>query len=126
VAVRQSEASSWRIQVATASWYGPVTRVALPELTARPDSDSFAPQLVSLGERGWLLQWTEGKERKRRVRALTLDPDFSAIGSVIDVSLPGSNAGGGLVVVVDQGLLSLFLVQVRSGYELWATTLACG
>jgi hypothetical protein len=126
VAVRHAEASSWRIQVATASWYGPITRVALPELTAQADSDSFAPQLVSLGQRGWLLQWTEGKERKRRVRALTLAPDFSAIGSVIDVSLPGQNAGGGLVVVLDQGLLSLFLVQTRSGYELWATTLACG
>jgi hypothetical protein len=98
----------------------------LPEITARAESDSFAPQLVSLGESGWLLQWTEGRERKRRVRALTLAPDFSAIGSVIDVSRPGTSAGGGLVVVVDQGLLSLFLVQVQSGYELWATTLACG
>ena len=80
---------------------------------------------MALDESRWLLQWTEGEQGRRRVRALTLSTDFLALGDPIDLSDPGMNAGGGQAVRVDQGVVSLFLVQRATTYELFATPLSC-
>jgi hypothetical protein len=124
-AVRLTPAHPWRIQAATSVWQGSAKPVPLPELAARPELDTFAPSIAALGDSRWLLQWTEGREGERRVRAITLDADLRPIGAPISVSPQDTSAGGGLAIRVDQGLLSLFLVQKPSGYDLWATTLAC-
>ena len=124
-AVRMTPAHPWRIQVASAEWQGAARRASLPELASRPELDTIAPSIAALADSRWLLQWTEGREGERRVRAITLDADFHAVGAAISVSPNEASAGGGLVVPVDQGLLSLFLVQKAGGYDLWATTLAC-
>lgn len=124
-AQRMTAAHTWRIQAATAEWHDSATRVQLPELAARPELDTFAPSITTLGDSRWLLQWTEGREGERRVRAITLDAAFRPIGVSITVSPQEASAGGGLVTRVDEGALSLFLVQKPGGYDLWATTLAC-
>jgi hypothetical protein len=124
-AVRQTAAHPWRIHAASSVWQGAATRVQLPELSTHAELDNFAPSIAALGDSRWLLQWTEGREGERRVRALTLDADLRAIGSPIIISPKETSAGGGLVIPVDQGLLSLFLVQKPDGYDLWAATLAC-
>jgi len=59
------------------------------------------------------------------VRGVTLDAAFAALGEPITLSPQGASAGGGNVVSVDDGLLSLFLIQRGASYELWATTLSC-
>ena len=51
--------------------------------------------------------------------------DFAPIGEPITLSPASASAGGGSVVAVDEGLLSLFLIQRGNSYELWATTLGC-
>ncbi len=124
-AVRPTPLHPWRIQAASSVWQGSPTRVSLPELAARPELDTFAPSIAALGDSRWLLQWTEGREGERRVRALTLDADLHPIGAPINVSPHDTSAGGGLALRVDQGVVSLFLVQRANGYDLWATTLAC-
>lgn len=124
-AVRMTASHAWRIQVATSEWQGATTRVSLPELSPRPNEDTFAPSIAALGDSRWVLQWTEGQQGERRVRALTLDAAFNALGPAITVSEKEMSAGGGVLVPVDAGLLSLFLVQRPGGYELWAAPLAC-
>jgi len=56
---------------------------------------------------------------------VTLDADFNALGEPIVLSPAGASAGGGSVLSVDEGLLSLFLISRGNSYELWATTLSC-
>jgi hypothetical protein len=124
-AVRQTPAHPWRIQAASSVWQGSATRVHLPELAAHPELDTFAPSIAPLGDSRWLLQWTEGREGERRVRAITLDADLHPLGAPITVSPQDTSAGGGLALRVDQGVISLFLVQKPDSYDLWATTLAC-
>ena len=124
-AVRKSNDAPWRIQVAISEWFGTTRRVALPDLRSGSEEDTFAPSIVSVGESRWFLQWTAGQQGKRRVRAITLDANFAPLGEPINVSSPGSNAGGGLALAVDQGLLSLFLIQRGTSYELWVTPLSC-
>jgi hypothetical protein len=124
-AVRGQSSEPWRIGLATSEWHGPTVRIPAIELTTRPDADTFAPSIISLGDSRWLLQWTEGQQGQRSVRALTLDAAFKPVGNPIQVSDPATNAGGGQIIPVDQGLLSLFLVQQTKTYDLWVTPLAC-
>ena len=97
----------------------------LRALETGPEHDSFAPSLAALSGSRWFLQWTEGQQGLRSVRGATLDSDFAPIGEPITLSPASASAGGGSVVAVDEGLLSLFLIQRGNSYELWATTLGC-
>lgn len=124
-ALRASANAPWRIQLTTAEWQGQTLPVTLPDLHSHPAQDTFAPSLVALDESRWLLQWTEGEQGRRRVRAITLRSDFSALGEPIEVSDAGVNAGGGQAVRVDEGVVSLFLVQRGASYELYAAPLSC-
>jgi len=124
-AVRAASTEPWHVELAWLDWSGQARRLRVPALQPQADRESFAPSLAATGDAGWFLQWTEGQAGLRRVRGVTLDAEFRALGEVITLSPAGANAGGGSVVYVDEGLLSLFLVQRDGNYELWATTLSC-
>ena len=124
-AVRAASTEPWHVELATMDWSGQTRSVAVPALRAQADRESFAPSLAALDDTRWFLQWTEGQAGLRRVRGVTLDSEFRALGEVIALSPAAANAGGGSVLHVDEGLLSLFLVQRDDSYELWATTLSC-
>jgi hypothetical protein len=124
-ATRSGSAAPWHIEISTSEPEGRTRRVELRALDLAPEHDSFAPSLAALSGSRWFLQWTEGEQGLRSVRGATLDSDFAPIGGPITLSPAGASAGGGSVVAVDEGLLSLFLIQRGNSYELWATTLGC-
>jgi hypothetical protein len=124
-ATRDSSTASWHVELATSEPAGRARRVELHALDTAPDRESFAPNLAALAGSRWFLQWTEGQQGLRRVRGVTLDADFNALGEPIVLSPAGASAGGGSVLSVDEGLLSLFLISRGNSYELWATTLSC-
>jgi len=124
-ATRAASTAPWHIEISTSEPAGRTRRVDLRALEAGPEHDCFAPSLAALSGSRWFLQWTEGQRGLRSVRGATLDSDFTPIGDPITLSPTGASAGGGNVVAVDEGLLSLFLIQRGNSYELWATTLSC-
>ncbi len=123
-AVRESSHQPWHIELASSTRQGRSRRLELP-VVAAPGHESFAPSLTALPGARWFLQWTEGEQGLRQVRGVTLDAGFAALGEPSTLSPAGASAGGGSALTVDEGVLSLFLVQRASGYELWATTLSC-
>jgi hypothetical protein len=124
-AVRSSGTEPWRVELVASEGSGEPRRIHLRALESATDLDRFAPSVSALGDARWFLQWTEGAPGARHVRGLTLDRKLSALGAPLELSRPGTSAGGGAVVAVDEGLVSLFLVQRGSTYELWAMTLSC-
>jgi hypothetical protein len=124
-AVRDSSSAPWHVELTTSSRQGRTRRLELPGVAAAADRESFAPSLSALPGARWFLQWTEGQQGLRRVRGVTLDSSFALLGEPIALSTPDTSAGGGSVLAVEEGLLSLFLVQRGNSYELWATTLSC-
>ncbi len=124
-ATRLDDKTPWTARLATARWRRPSREVEVPALTPTGAADRAEPKVVALSGGRWLVQWTEGKPGKTRVRALTLDESFAPLGKSIEVSPADLRARGGRLAVVDQGLLSLFLVEGAGGLELWGTGLAC-
>jgi len=124
-ATRDSSTALWHVELATSEPAGRARRIELHALDTAPGRESFAPNLAALAGSRWFLQWTEGQQGLRRVRGVTLDADFSALGEPIVLSPAGASAGGGSVLPVDEGLLSLFLISRAGSYELWGTTLSC-
>jgi len=124
-ATRDSSTAPWHVGLATSEPEGRARRIDLRALEAAPDRESFAPSLAALAGSRWFLQWTEGQQGLRRVRGVTLDAEFNALGEPIVLSPAGDSAGGGSVLSVDEGLLSLFSIPRGGSYELWATTLSC-
>jgi hypothetical protein len=124
-AARESAAAPWHIELASSELQGRTRRIELATVAGSAERESFAPSLAALDGGRWYLQWTEGQHGLRRVRGVTLDARFQPLAEPLLLSAPGASAGGGQIVAVDQGLLSLFLVQRGSSYELWAMTLSC-
>lgn len=124
-AARASAAAPWHVELASIEPTTRAQRIQLRPVDASPEHDSFAPSVAALEGSRWFLQWTEGQQGLRQVRGVTLDAEFSALGEPVTLSPPASSAGGGSVLSVDDGLLSLFLIQRGNSYELWATTLSC-
>ncbi|MEY4549375.1 MAG: hypothetical protein RL685_5570, partial [Pseudomonadota bacterium] len=124
-AAREASDAPWHIELATTTRQGRSRRLELPGLAATADRESFAPSVTALPGARWFLQWTEGQQGLRRVRGVTLDAAFAVLSEPIALSPAGASAGGGSVLAVDEGVLSLFLVQRAGGYELWGGTLSC-
>jgi hypothetical protein len=59
------------------------------------------------------------------VRLQTLGSDLIAVGDPVTLSPEEVNAGQGVVWVRGEKALSLFLVKVTSGHELWGAVLKC-
>ncbi|MEO8181254.1 MAG: hypothetical protein ABI895_20640 [Deltaproteobacteria bacterium] len=124
-AARSSATASWHVELASSEPQGRARRIDVRAIDAGPEHDSFAPSLAALEGSRWFLQWTEGQKGLRRVRGVTLNAEFAALGEPITLSPQDASAGGGSVLAVDDGLLSLFLIQRGNSYDLWATTLSC-
>jgi len=124
-AARSTAAASWHVELASIEPQGRARRIDVRALDADPEHDSFAPSVAALEGSRWFLQWTEGQKGLRRVRGVTLSAEFAALGEPITLSPEDASAGGGSLLAVDDGLLSLFLIQRGSSYDLWATTLSC-
>ena len=124
-AARELSSAPWHVELVTTTRQGRTRRLELSGVAAAADRESFAPSVTALPGARWFLQWTEGQQGLRRVRGVTLDSAFAVLGEPISLSPADASAGGGTVLAVDEGLVSLFLVQRAGVYELWATTLSC-
>ncbi|MGC4093885.1 MAG: hypothetical protein QM756_39465 [Polyangiaceae bacterium] len=86
---------------------------------------AIAPSLTALGDEGWLLQWTSGEVGRYRVFVQALSATMSPLGTPVPVSPMGANAGQGVVRVIGERVLSLFVLPVPGHDELWGAVLKC-
>jgi hypothetical protein len=88
---------------------------------------AMSPALTALSGGRFLLVWTEGPQSGHEVRAQTLAPDGSPIGTPLLASAEGSNAGAGQAAVNGSGQGVIAFLQSRSdGFEVAATAIDCG
>jgi hypothetical protein len=90
-----------------------------------PGGDSIAPSAVGLHGGRFLLQWSEGTAGHWQVRIQTLDENLQPLGLPINASPTDMNAGQGLLWVNGSHAVSLFVVNIGRGAELWAASLDC-
>jgi hypothetical protein len=90
-----------------------------------PGGEAISPTAAPLSGGRWLLQWTEGKAGSRVVRAQTLGADLAPLGDALSLSPQGVEAGQGAVGVAGEHAVATYLVKSATGYELWASSLAC-
>ena len=125
-AARQSNNAYWGLHVATAA-HGELPTKARP-FSIPPGglgAEAISPAAAGLAGARWILQWTEGSTGNRQVRLQTLAQDLIPIGDPLTLSPKEANAGQGVVWVRGERALSLFLVKVGSGHELWGAALRC-
>jgi hypothetical protein len=123
---RPGATSYWGLQVATAA-HGQLPKRAHP-FSIPPGglgAEAISPAVAGLDGGRWILQWTEGSTGNRQVRLQTLASDLIPIGDALTLSPGEVNAGQGVVWVRGDRALSLFLVKVASGHELWGAGLKC-
>jgi hypothetical protein len=123
---RPSANAYWGLQVATAG-HGQLPERAHP-FSIPPGglgAEAISPAVAGLAGGRWVLQWTEGSTGTRQVRLQTMGSDLIPIGDPLTVSPEKLNAGQGVVWVRGERALSLFLVKVTSGHELWGAALKC-
>jgi hypothetical protein len=123
---RTSANAYWGLQIATSD-HGAIPARAHP-FSIPPGglgAEAISPAVAGLAGGRWLLQWTEGSTGTRQVRLQTMGSDLIPIGDPLTVSPEQVNAGQGIVWVRDDRALSLFLVKVTAGHELWGAALKC-
>ncbi|MFZ5893477.1 MAG: hypothetical protein ACOY0T_20620 [Myxococcota bacterium] len=120
---RQSE--PYRLRAAgVRPGHGGARAVDVP-LPAAEGNGAIAPAVAALGDDAWVLQWTQGEVGKYRVFVQALNAELAPLGSAVPVSPMGTNAGQGLVRVVGERTLSLFVLPVPGHDELWGAVLKC-
>jgi hypothetical protein len=123
---RPSANAYWGLQVATAA-HAELPKRAAP-FSIPPGglgAEAISPAVAGLDGGRWILQWTEGSMGNRQVRIQTLGSDLIPIGDPLTLSPKEVNAGQGVVWVRGDKALSLFLVKVATGHELWGAGLKC-
>jgi hypothetical protein len=87
---------------------------------------AMSPALAAVAGKRFLLVWTEGSASGHDVRAVTLSEDGDFVGSPLNISSIGSNAGQGQAVVTagGQGIIA-FLESSDDGFRVVATPIAC-
>lgn len=104
---------------------------AEPRMFALPPGgkggSAISPSIAALEQKGFLLVWSEGPPAERGVRAVALSETGEAVGTPIDISSAGSNAGQGQGAVASSGRgVVAFLQSSGGGFELVATPVTCG
>ncbi len=125
-ASRQLETEPWGLSLARASFDAPAEparRFGIP--AGGPGGDVITPALTRLSGDRWLLQWAEGPPGQRQLRVQTLSDALGPLGSPVTLSPLGSNAGQGVLWFGGQRAVSVFVVNVAKGAELWAARMDC-
>jgi hypothetical protein len=88
---------------------------------------AISPSIAALQPKGFLLVWSEGPAANREVRAEALSETGETLGSPIDVSSAGSNAGQAQAAVTSSGRgVVAFLESSGGGFEVVAMPVTCG
>ncbi len=88
---------------------------------------AMSPGLAAVPGGRFLLVWTEGPTSFHHVRALTLSTEGAPVGSPLEISADGANAGQGQAAVGAAGTgLVAFLESADGGFRVVATPITCG
>jgi hypothetical protein len=90
-----------------------------------PGGDAIAPAIAALPGGHWLLMWTEGRTGAYVQRAQTYDRAYRPVGEALRVSPGTGSFGQGVVGVVGDSAVVLFLLASAGRYEVWGTVLQC-
>ena len=123
---RASTDEPWSIRIGTAP-LGSFPQTTSPFIVppGGPGGAALAPALAGLPDGRWLLVWTEGSGGAHDVRGMTLGADLAPVGTALNISREGSNAGQGAVALrAGRGLVA-YLALTEEGYEAWGTGVDC-
>lgn len=125
-AARESDGSPWSVRIAAGKPGALPSKAEAFSLPAGgPGGEAISPTAAALPGGRWLLQWTEGKAGSRKVRAQTLGADLKPLGDAFTLSPENVEAGQGAIGVAGDHAVATYLVKSATGYELWASSLAC-
>ncbi|MBW2453230.1 MAG: DUF4339 domain-containing protein [Deltaproteobacteria bacterium] len=110
--------------------HGPIgealTESEVVELPAGgPGGEAIAPAIAGLSGGRWLLMWTEGRRGARTLRAQTYDRKYQPVGDALRVSPATGSFGQGIIGVVGENAVVVFLLATRRSYQVWGTVLQC-
>lgn len=125
-AVRYRASSPYELELWRIDGERAPARVLLSALPRTQDEDRIAPRLAALPGGSFALQWTAGTLGKRRVELLVLDPSLKPVREPQRITSERQSGGAGLLVASEERLLSFYLVQVHSRWDLWLQVLTCG
>jgi hypothetical protein len=125
---RASAEGPWNLRLVRFSAGAPAGE---PRIFALPPGgkggSAISPSIAALEQKGFLLVWSEGPPAERGVRAVALSETGETVGTPIDISSAGSNAGQaqGAVASSGRGVVA-FLQASGGGFELVAMPVTCG
>ncbi|HTQ05988.1 MAG TPA: hypothetical protein VMI54_19135, partial [Polyangiaceae bacterium] len=122
---RSSDTADWRVQLASVPHGGKPSVVEFATPPGGSGGGNIAPAVASLGDDGWVLQWTEGAAGAYEVRLQPLNQKLEPIGEARLVSPKGANAGQGTLFATGSRVLSIFIQTTAGHDELWGATFEC-
>jgi hypothetical protein len=121
---RDARAGHWALR--WLHWHQGAPAGPVHELTPPGADGAIAPSVAALEGGRFLLAWTEGGTGRHRVRAQLFSQDDQPIGSPLDVSPPGDDAGQAQLALTRDGHGAVgYLVAHANGFDLVATPIAC-
>jgi hypothetical protein len=125
---RTSSADPWSIRWTTfATGSAPHAAAIFAPPAGGKGGQAMSPSLAALPGGRFLLVWTEGPASGHQVRAVTLGQDGRPIGSPLNVSAEGINAGQGQAVATAEGNgVIAFLQSSSDGFAVAAVSVNCG
>lgn len=126
VAWSQREAHGGRWTLRWIRWRAGVPFGSAQQLAPSGTDSAIAPSVAALADGRFLLAWTEGNTGRHRVRAQLFGAGDQPIGSALDVSAPGTDAGQAQLALDLEGRGAVgYLVARATGFDLVATPIAC-
>ncbi len=120
------EGARWELRWARGAVTDPLKDAALVDIpVGGPGGDAGAPAITPLSGGRWLLMWMEGSRGAWTIRAQTYDKKYRPIGEALRVSPETGNFGQGVVGVVGEKGVIVFLLETAGSYEVWGTVLQC-
>lgn len=120
------EGARWELRWARGPVSEPLKDAALVDIPpGGPGGDAGAPAITPLSGGRWLLMWMEGSSGAWTIRAQTYDRKYRPLGEALRVSPETGNFGQGVVGVVGEKGVVVFLLEAGGDYEVWGTVLQC-
>jgi hypothetical protein len=120
------EGARWELRWARGPATEPLKDATLVDIpVGGPGGDAGAPAITPLTGGRWLLMWMEGSRGAWTIRAQTYDQKYRPLGEALRVSPETGNFGQGVVGVVGEKAVVVFLLETAGNYEVWGTVLQC-
>jgi hypothetical protein len=125
-AARPDQQAPWDLMLGAAPpGKSPQRLNALAIARASVSTQRMSPAGAALSDGRWALQFTERTARGHVVRVALLDSRLEPLTEPVTVSPDGADSGQGELWAHDDRMVSLYLVKVAAGHELWASSVIC-